>query len=135
MLGDKIKLLRTNNKMYQQDLANALSVSKSTIAMWETNKRIPDAPMLVKIANFFDITVDHLLSDKTEQKEIAPIKHDRSDVINRIGADHHQDRPYHVPHIATLLNALSYTSSVLSSTENSSCSSSSTILTLSPGRS
>ena len=86
MLGDKIKLLRTNNKMYQQDLANALSVSKSTIAMWETNKRIPDAPMLVKIANFFDITVDHLLSDKTEQKEIAPIKHDRSDVINRINA-------------------------------------------------
>lgn len=80
MLGDKIKLLRTNNKMYQQDLANALSVSKSTIAMWETNKRIPDASMLVKIANFFGITVDHLLSDDTIKEKNAPIISDRSDI-------------------------------------------------------
>lgn len=86
MLGDNIKALRTNKNMYQQDLADALSVSKSTIAMWETNKRIPDAPTLLKIANYFNITVDRLLSDTAEQKEIAPIKQDRSEVIKRINA-------------------------------------------------
>ena len=109
MLGENIKFLRTSKNMYQQDLADALSVSKSTIAMWETNKRIPDAPTLLKIANYFNVTVDLLLSntavqstdkphiielratdelpdDTTGQKEIAPIKRDRSDVINRINA-------------------------------------------------
>lgn len=58
MLGDKIKELRKSKNMYQQDLAAALSVSKSTVAMWETNKRIPDTSMLVKIAEYFDITAD-----------------------------------------------------------------------------
>ena len=61
MIGDVIKKLRRNKKIYQQDLAAALSVSKSTVAMWETNKRTPDATMLVKIASFFDVSVDYLL--------------------------------------------------------------------------
>ena len=64
MLGDKIKELRNEKNMYQQDLANALMVSKSTVAMWETNKRVPDKSMLVKIAEYFDITVDYLLEDE-----------------------------------------------------------------------
>lgn len=63
MLGDNIKALRTNKNMYQQDLADDLSVSKSTIAMWETNKRIPDATTLLKIANYFNISVDELLGN------------------------------------------------------------------------
>ncbi len=70
MLGDKIKTLRTSNNMLQQDLANALSVSKSTVAMWETNKRIPDASMLVKIAEYFDVSVDYLLE---EERRISAI--------------------------------------------------------------
>lgn len=41
MIGDVVKKLRRNKKIYQQDLADALSVSKSTVAMWETNKRTP----------------------------------------------------------------------------------------------
>lgn len=86
MLGDKIKALRIENKMYQQDLAHALSVSKSTIAMWETNKRIPDASMLVKIASYFNITVDHLLSDDAIKEKNAPIISDRSDNIDSVPA-------------------------------------------------
>ena len=39
MLGDRIKELRNQMNIFQQDLAKALNVSKSTVAMWETNKR------------------------------------------------------------------------------------------------
>ena len=70
MLGDKIKELRKSKNMYQQDLAAALSVSKSTVAMWETNKRIPDTSMLVKIAEYFDITVDYLLEEERRASAI-----------------------------------------------------------------
>ena len=69
MLGDNIKALRTNKNMYQQDLADTLSVSKSTIAMWETNKRIPDATTLLKIANYFNISVDELLGNTLPNSE------------------------------------------------------------------
>lgn len=64
MLGDKIKELRNEKNIYQQDLATALMVSKSTVAMWETNKRVPDKTMLIKIAEYFDITVDYLLEEE-----------------------------------------------------------------------
>ena len=62
MIGDVIKKLRQNKGIYQQDLATELSVSKSTVAMWETNRRTPDATMLRKIADFFSVSVDFLLS-------------------------------------------------------------------------
>ena len=84
MLGDKIKTLRTSNNMLQQDLANALSVSKSTVAMWETNKRIPDTSTLIKIAEYFDVTVDYLLGkdniSNTGKKE-DPVEADQDLVI------------------------------------------------------
>ncbi len=86
MLGDVIKDLRNQKHIYQQELADALSVSKSTVAMWETNKRIPDASMLVKIADYFDTTVDYLLESDRTQKESTSIKADRSAVIQRINA-------------------------------------------------
>ena len=70
MLGDIIKKLRNNKKMLQQDLADVLTVSKSTIAMWETNKRIPDTTMLVKIADFFEVTVDYLLEEERRNSAI-----------------------------------------------------------------
>lgn len=70
MLGDKIKALRSSKNIYQQDLAEALSVSKSTIAMWETNKRVPDAAMLIKIAEYFNVTVDYLLEEERRNSAI-----------------------------------------------------------------
>lgn len=63
MLGDKIKTLRNEKGIYQQELAEALSVSKSTVAMWETNKREPDLLTLKKIAEFFKVSIDFLASD------------------------------------------------------------------------
>lgn len=45
----------------QADLAKQFTVSKSTIAMYETNKRHPDFEMLVKLADFFNCPVDYLI--------------------------------------------------------------------------
>lgn len=38
-----------------------MNVSKSTIAMWETNKREPSSEMLVALANFFECSTDYLM--------------------------------------------------------------------------
>lgn len=63
MLGDKIKKLRNKKGIYQQALADALSVSKSTVAMWETNQREPDLETIRKIADFFECPIDYLIAD------------------------------------------------------------------------
>lgn len=63
MIGKRIKDLRTKKGMLQQDLAKELNVSKSTIAMWETSKRMPDTEMLRRIAKFFNVSLELITGD------------------------------------------------------------------------
>jgi len=61
MIGVKLKLLRTRDKINQQTLADALGVTKGAVAMWETNKREPSLSMLDCIATYFTVSTDYLL--------------------------------------------------------------------------
>ena len=63
MLGDKIKRLRENRRLSQQDLSNKLNVPKSFITMVEQNRRSVNKQTLAKLADFFEIKVDDLISD------------------------------------------------------------------------
>lgn len=65
-IADKIKYLRKENNMTQEDLANKLNVSRQTISKWETNTAIPDADNIVAISKLFNITTDELLNYKIE---------------------------------------------------------------------
>lgn len=61
MLGTRIKLLREELGLKQEDLAKKLSVSPSAIGMYERNLREPNNELILKIANFFNVSVDYLL--------------------------------------------------------------------------
>ncbi len=65
-IAEKIKQLRKDNKMTQEDLAEKLNVSRQTISKWETNIAIPDADNIVAISKLFNITTDELLDYKVE---------------------------------------------------------------------
>ncbi len=57
----------------QQKLADALGVSRSTVAMWENGKNEPDNIMLTRIAEYFHITTDELLGHASgKQADIPP---------------------------------------------------------------
>ena len=66
MLGDKLKLLRKINNITQAQLAKPLGVSTGAVGLWELNKRNPDTEILLKIAQFFKVTVDYLLCDEND---------------------------------------------------------------------
>ncbi len=61
MFGERLKELRRNNKLTQQELANILKVSASTIGMYEQGRRSPDTGTLNEVAEYFDVSVDWLL--------------------------------------------------------------------------
>ena len=77
MFYKKLKLLRNQKNLTQLELAKDLNVTKGAIAMWETNKRNPDHDMLVKIAEYFNVSVDYLIGKTTNNddtiKNIFPI--------------------------------------------------------------
>ena len=65
-IAEKIKKLRKDNNMTQEDLAEKLNVSRQTISKWETNVVIPDADNILSICKLFNITTDELLDYKVE---------------------------------------------------------------------
>ncbi|MGA2975238.1 MAG: cobalamin-dependent protein [Spirochaetia bacterium] len=59
--ASRLKALRVGRGMRQKDLALALGLAQTTIANYEQKLRFPDEPTLVKIADCFGVSLDHLL--------------------------------------------------------------------------
>lgn len=70
MIGHKLKELREERGMKQDELAKKLSVSPSAIGMYEINKREPNNELIKKIANFFNVSVDYLMGNSDYKNEI-----------------------------------------------------------------
>ncbi len=64
MFAQRLRELRTSKNLDQKDIANALGVLDATVSMWETGKRVPYHELLIKIADFFDVSIDYLLGYK-----------------------------------------------------------------------
>lgn len=60
-IGDKIKQLRTERNLTQEELAAKLAIARSTLACYETNKNQVSNEFLVALAKFFQVTTDYLL--------------------------------------------------------------------------
>jgi transcriptional regulator with XRE-family HTH domain len=60
--GAKLKKLRTEEGMTQQQLGELLGVSKSVVSYYEVNERVPSPDTLVKISRIFHVSTDYLLS-------------------------------------------------------------------------
>ena len=61
-LGNKIKALRIDNQLTQEELAQKLFVTRNAISKWETNKGIPSIENLQSISKLFNISLDDLFS-------------------------------------------------------------------------
>lgn len=60
--GNKLKTLRTAKGLSQSQLAARIRVTKSMISAYENQVRYPSYDVLLKIAMFFAVSVDYLLS-------------------------------------------------------------------------
>ena len=56
-----IKYLRLREGLTQKELADKLSVAKSTISMYENDARVPELERLEEIADFFNVDMNFLL--------------------------------------------------------------------------
>lgn len=59
--GSNMAKLRNERGIYQKELATSLKISIATVSNYEKDRHFPDAAMLCKIADFFDVSVDYLL--------------------------------------------------------------------------
>lgn len=57
----RLRELREARKITQSQLGEYIGAKKSAISLWESGKRQPDQETLVRLASYFDVSVDYLL--------------------------------------------------------------------------
>ena len=60
--GEKLQELRKSRGLTQQELAEALYVSRTAISKWESGRGYPSIDSLKEISGFFSVSIDDLLS-------------------------------------------------------------------------
>lgn len=72
----RLKQLREQKNISQQKLAIALAMNQNTISRYETGEREADYSTLIKIADYFDVSIDYLLerTDNPKRNRRTPCK-------------------------------------------------------------
>ena len=65
--GNKLKSLRTSKHLSQEKLAQRLGITKSMVSAYETSMRMPSYEVLIRIARFFNVSIDYLLGIKENE--------------------------------------------------------------------
>lgn len=79
--SDKLKILRQNKGITQEQFAEQLAVSRQAVAKWESGFTYPDITNLIHISTLLNVTVDYLVKDadcsvkidNTEQSDLASL--------------------------------------------------------------
>ncbi len=74
-MHNRIRDLREDLDMRQSDLAEKTGIDQRTISNYETGKTSPDAYALIKLADFFGVSIDYL---------VGRVKHDYSTTDKKI---------------------------------------------------
>ena len=64
VFAEQLKTLRKINGLTQKELAEKLKIKQNSYSDWENGKSEPNIEMLVRIADYFDVSLDYLLGGK-----------------------------------------------------------------------
>ena len=84
LIGKKIKQLRRERNLTQEELADHLGISFQSISKWERGDGYPDITMLPTLSNYFKVSVDELLGVSELEMREKYIK------INKIWAENNK---------------------------------------------
>ena len=72
--GLRLRELREKKRLSQQQLADWLGLTRSSISNYENNTQTPPADTLVRLADIYGVSVDYLLGVKNDRKRVLVIE-------------------------------------------------------------
>ncbi len=69
MISQNLVYLRKSKKISLEELADIIGVSRQAISKWESGETTPDLTNAIALADFYNMTVDELISRKTENND------------------------------------------------------------------
>ena len=71
--SEKIRILRKQRGLSQEDLAAELHVSRQSVSKWELGESAPETEIIVQLSEIFGVTTDYLLkTDEVDDKILPP---------------------------------------------------------------
>lgn len=68
MFPERLKALRTERNLTQEELSKMVNVSSKTVGAWERGTRQPSIEAITKLAEIFNVTTDYLLGQNQTPK-------------------------------------------------------------------
>lgn len=85
LLGKRIKEFRNKYKMTQTELAEKVGVTKSTVAAYENDSRLPSYEVLIKMAEVFKVSIDSLVLNRSENTiDVSGLNHDQIIMLKKM---------------------------------------------------
>ncbi|MCK5731850.1 MAG: helix-turn-helix transcriptional regulator [Tenericutes bacterium] len=69
MFHEKLRNLRKQKNMSQEELANQLDISRQSVSKWESGLSMPDLENVIKLSELFEVSLDYLLKDRKSESE------------------------------------------------------------------
>jgi len=83
MIGKRLKELREEKGITQEQLGKLVNLSQQTIGHYEVNRAKPDIETIEKLAEYFNVSTDYLLGRTNNRKDSAPTLDDELNAIMR----------------------------------------------------
>lgn len=71
-ISDRIRLLRAESHMTQEEFGRIFGISKPTVSFYEHGKSVPNGQIKTAIARYFGVSVDYLLGVTDSREPISP---------------------------------------------------------------
>lgn len=78
LFPQRLKELRKNAKLTQQELSNALNIKQGTYSRWERGLLEPSLAQITDLAIFFHVSVDYLTGKRDKEYRATSIFHNQS---------------------------------------------------------
>lgn len=82
-----LRTIRVQRKKTQSDIAKLTGFNQTYVSKWENGEREPDIATLIKLANYFNVSLDELVGNQTASKEstieadLSPAKKEAMDKL------------------------------------------------------
>jgi len=75
-IADRIQNLRKTKGISQEELADAVGVSRQAVSKWESEQSIPDIDKVIIMSDFFEVTTDYILKGVESEKQASAMTAD-----------------------------------------------------------
>ena len=110
--SDKLILLRKQNGLSQEDLAEKLDVTRQSVSKWESGVSMPELSKILQISQLFNVSTDYLLKEADSEQSVFNLKSENLNIkkVSQTEADDfilHSKKLAMLYTIATILCILS----------------------------